>query len=53
MSLTLILIILVLALAATTVFYAAHRPGPLLIKTVIAGVGFLVLFITLAIAGVL
>jgi len=52
MSALLILIIILLTLGATAVFYAAHRPGPLVIDTAIAAVGFLIIFIAVAFTGV-
>ncbi len=51
-TLVAIIVVIVLTLAATTVFYAWHRPGPLVAKTAIAAVGFLVLFLTLWLTGV-
>jgi hypothetical protein len=48
-----ILAVVLLTLALTTVFYAAHSARPLNIKTGIAAVGFLVLALTLWLIGAL
>jgi hypothetical protein len=53
MTLALILVVIVLTLAASAIFYAWHMTGTLILKTVVAAVGFLILFITLALAGLL
>jgi len=52
MDAVLILIIILLTLGATAVFYAARRPGPIVVQTAIAAVGFLVIFIAVAFTGV-
>lgn len=52
MDALLILIIILLTLGATAVFYAGHRPGPLVVDTAIAAAGFLVIFIAVAFTGV-
>jgi hypothetical protein len=48
-----ILCIVLLTVALTTVFYAAHLPKPLLTKTGVAAIGFLILAITLYLVGAL
>ena len=47
------LVIVFATLALTTVFYAAVRPGPVLVKTGIAAVGFLVLVTILVLSAAL
>jgi hypothetical protein len=48
-----IIAILLGALALTVVFYAAHSPRPLNVKTAIAAVGFLLLWFVLWLVGAL
>jgi len=51
MDITLILIILLLVLGSTIVFYATHTPSTLNVKTGIAAIGFLSIFIGVALTG--
>jgi hypothetical protein len=46
-----IIAVLLFTLALTVVFYAAHSPRPLNVKTGIAAVGFLILAFTLWFVG--
>lgn len=48
-----ILAVVLITLALTTVFYAAHSPHPVQTKTVIAAIGFLILALTLWMVGAL
>jgi hypothetical protein len=53
MSTIAIIGIILIVLGLTVVFYAAHSPRPLNVKTIIAAVGFLVLAIALYVIGAL
>ena len=52
MDVLVILIVLLLVLGATAVFFASHYPGTLVAKTGIAAIGFLIIFIAVALTGV-
>ena len=47
MTAQILIAIILVTIALTAVFYAAHATGTLLMRTAIAGIGFLVLTITL------
>jgi hypothetical protein len=51
MSVVAILVILLLTLALSVVFYAFQVAAPLAVKTALAAAGFLLLFLTLFFSG--